>query len=610
MDCCARRTASPESDYNMIDFKTTTRLGAHVIRQHRIIHLETALSTLLRMYDRCGGPLPEVSGLIEGEIERSLNERKVGRERVQSHLQHLLRARDIHRYAMSPPELTPLKVAILEHLLFHRDPAGRWASIREFLAGRMEMLCESPWSGITANLENYKQALTDRRGHLGRLLTLVAMFNLELEGEAAPDNAVIHFIKGQFPLYHWELGGLNGHGGQQVHGDSPLGWQPENPLCRWEYLANDLFHFLLRKQGQENAVRERRENTEPSSTEIRQPFQPFQPSLQSSPTTMLPDFPAPSLPEGAAGDLQIFSRLEGWKHQGDQQMELLPFDPVAFFPELLSLVHRRLGVEAVKPLVLLIHHACSRPAGGTLVVETARLAADATLNDLSSRGMAASLRRLERVLELLSGVELTRIPLGTQQESGRTSRLLRILPLPPLPGEPAGEAADVVDSDTRLVQEVSGKAASEIQVEIDPVMFQIGREALGKQGLELPEILMISGGKYHPYVIPLYLFLRRCWSEASRPEPLERSIDQLTAAAGLWVSPTGRYRALEAIKADLNLLTERGYLAKWRIKRGSRDEGTEDRFVMIPPDSTGGVPGKRTFEPIKESPSGGWADTG
>ena len=240
----------------MIEFKGARGVGNRIQRHRQAIQLEPALRVLLRFYDGCGAPLPEVNQLIGEEIEGCLTGAPRGKERLQSHLHLLLRARDLHRFAMEPKALTPLKMTVFEHLLFHRTAASRWAAIREVLAGGMDALCESPWPGMGANPERCKLALSDRQGHLGRLLTLVALVNRELEENGleengleengASANALLHFKRGDFPLHHWEF---SSEGGHRAHGDAPAGWRPENPLCRWEFLGLDLFHALRRLTG-------------------------------------------------------------------------------------------------------------------------------------------------------------------------------------------------------------------------------------------------------------------------------------------------------------------------------------------------------------------------
>jgi len=124
---------------------------------------------------------------------------------------------------------------------------------------------------------------------------------------------------------------------------------------------------------------------------------------------------------------------------------------------------------------------------------------------------------------------------------------------------------------------------------VDPVLHRSGAGSLPRLFRDMPEFLCAAGGKHHPFLISLYAYLRRCWAGRAAPEMVEGGMEQLIAEAGLWVSPSGRYRALEAIKADLNLLLERGCLGSWRMKRdvggnaGNSGDAKERRFRPFPP---------------------------
>ena len=594
----------------MIELKSATRIGNRIHRHRQTIQLVAALRVLLRFYDGCGAPLPEVKQLIGEEIEQCLTEGPGGKERLQSHVHLLLRARDLHQYAMEPKALTPLKMTVFEHLLFHRSAASRWAAVREVLAGAMDVLCESPWPGMGVIPERCKRALSDRRGPLGRLLTLVALFNLELEQNGTPSNALLHFKRGDFPLHHWEFSSQGGH---RAHGDAPAGWRPENPLCRWEFLGLDLFHALPRLTGVRDSARagglpgSGRLDPEGPGVEEEAGFYGMHPVSGDT----MPQHPGGERIEAAGGDdphrsasgcastpndpslPQVFCRLDGRGANGAGQLELFPFDPETFTAGLLTLVHRRLGPEGVKLLALTMGRMAEAPPGGCFVLDAAEVAAAAALNDLSSRGVASRLRRLEKVMELLGGVELTRISRFEGKETVHASRLVTMA------GRTGGvdaspEVPESGDGDSSAPPEEGAapsgmEPARVMRLLVDPVLHRSGAGSLPRLFRDMPEFLCAAGGKHHPFLISLYAYLRRCWAGRAAPEMVERGMEQLIAEAGLWVSPSGRYRALEAIKADLNLLLERGCLGSWRMKRdvggnaGNSGDAKEHRFLLFPP---------------------------
>ena len=140
-----------------------------------------------------------------------------------------------------------------------------------------------------------------------------------------------------------------------------------------------------------------------------------------------------------------------------------------------------------------------------------------------------------------------------------------------------------------------------MRIALDPIFQQANGGNLGRACIDLPEFLLTAAGKDHPFLIALYVYLHRCWAGRDAAAPVERTAGRLIAEAGLWVSPTGRYRALEALKGDLNLLAERGWLGSWRIERGPLRDGLEDRYTLKPPrsgarnDTGGGNPETATF---------------
>ena len=215
------------------------------LRHYRYtIHLEQSLMELFKLYEELGGAVPHVAAVIDERIDRCLGELRAPRATVQSHLHALRRAKDLHHYLVSESDLEPVKLGLLEHVLFHRTPEARWAAIRELLLEQIDRVCETPLPGIAGNAERYKQQLSLRGSRLGRLLQAAALFNFDLCGEEPPPNLTIRFRARHFPEHRWQL--QPGRGGEASGAWSESEWTPRNPLCRWEYLAADLAHGLFR----------------------------------------------------------------------------------------------------------------------------------------------------------------------------------------------------------------------------------------------------------------------------------------------------------------------------------------------------------------------------
>lgn len=532
----------------MIDCRGVTRNGPRVTRHRFAVHLEGALLELMGWIDRCGNSGSEVGLRIEDEIERCLG---AGREQAHVHLQRLLRARDLYRYMTEEPSLAALKQSVYEMLLFHRTPEERWAAIRPLLLEGQELFNGVAWPGATAALEGCKQAISDRGGALGKLLALVALFNLEMNGESPPTNLLLHFRRGAFPLHTWEVCGSGGHKGNYL---APAHWTPAHPLCRWEYLGADLFHTLLREQG--------------FASERLRPVNAPRPAPGQT--------PPPSHSTLPAQEQAVFCRMEpSGDGEAPRQMELLPFDPAVFLSELLRLVHRREGHEGVRLLALLLGACAGNRPELEQGVDVAELAARASLSDLSSRSLRTRCKRLHRIIALLAGVELTR---GAAPSSGASG--------PPDHPDPAVVSSRLLTV-VRFTAAPAGKARDEplperLHVLLDPVFYQYG---LGEAFGEIPDAVLVAGAKEHPMLLHLFLLLRRWW-EGTDPQAsgaVERTASQLMIEAGIWVSPTGRYRALEALKRDLTTLQERGVLGGWRLQRSEIRDGMEDRYWLNPP---------------------------
>jgi len=69
---------------------------------------------------------------------------------------------------------------------------------------------------------------------------------------------------------------------------------------------------------------------------------------------------------------------------------------------------------------------------------------------------------------------------------------------------------------------------------------------------------------------------------------VERPARLLLEEAGIWISETGRYRAIEALKRDLEFLREQGWLGAWRLQRSELRDAMEDRYRLTAPGAASG----------------------
>ena len=592
----------------MIVCKGATPSGSKFRRFSRSIHLGGGLRELMNLYAIHGRAKEAVFTGIDREIERCLvmsQEDRAGKARVghgeaQARLGVLYRVRDLHRFVVTHEAWAPLRHRLLEHLILHPSTSTRWAAARGVLmeeVARGGAFCEAAGGPAPFDPEAFKQAVSDRTGPLGSLLTAVALFNLDAEGEDLPENLLLRMLPGRFPEHTWEVlpgakrrGSLGAASTGAVQGapGNAGGWQPTHPLCRYEYLAVDLLHAILRREGA-LPVHSGPRGMEPAHSPEGSP-----PAMASHHTVSHNTASNHTAAGIRSGDTAVYCRLEG--SEGDpaaDQLELLPLEPGTLPAGLLRLAHKRHGPEGAKMLALLLGQFHRHRPGEAATLRLADLAAAAGLHDLSARGARTRLRKLYRIVNLLEGVELTRIAEGDGTSRVMRNKLLTVLGRTqehrtPLPAR--GPAMDGED-----------EPPAEMGLLPDPLVHGSGEgDGLADHFGSLPQTLVDLAGKDHPCLLPLYVLARNALGLANeetgghgQPQgnsPFERSAASLLREAGIWVSETGRYRALEALRRDLDVLVEQGWLGRWRMERGTgrgavRD-AMEDRIRLYPPKDT------------------------
>ncbi len=525
--------------------------GRQVRRYSHTIALEAALLELMRLYDRYGGTHAPVPAQIEAEIERCLGQAPAAREGLQARMQQLLRTRDLHHYLSEDAELVPLKLRLYELLLEHRSAAECWAAVRALLLEQVDRICETPLPGLAANLELYRRCLSDRSSRLGKLLLTTALFNLDRDGEKPPPNLLLHFRRGRFPHHWWEI---CTPGGRTAHLGTLESWVPSQPLSRWEYLATDLACALLRDL-QHAPAQHRWERGAPA------------PAPGHNPAT----------PEPEAVYLRFDADATG---EAPAQMELFPLEGGTLLTGLLHRVQRRQGPHGARLLAALCAWLGRVAPGETVELPRAALAAEAGGGDTSLRGLRTRMQRLERIVAELQQVELTRVRGTNGASRARTTRLLAVLGRGGAWSDaPRGPAPAGMDTALLVLP--------------DPCLLS-GPDSLAAAFRDLPAPLLASAGREHPHLLPLYLYLRRCWSGSGGPglrpvhpaaasPVVEHTARALFEDAGIWIPDTGRYRAIEALKRDLEFMREQGWLGSWRLQRSDLRDALEDRYRLQAP---------------------------
>ncbi len=533
------------------------------------VHLGGALRELFAVYEFAGGAtfagsaefaggaMAGAEAALGARIDQCLNEPGRPRHLLQTRLYVLLRAKDLHRYLTEEPEFLPLKLELMEHLLFHGSPEERWAACREALLSALDAVCGISAGGGFGNCEAYKQQLSRRSSRLGRMLLTIALFNFDLDEEQPPPNLRLRFLKGRFPEYCWESAL---EAGAAMSQGNPWAWSPANPLCRFEYLGADLLHALLRRR---NAAR-------PGMGAYAEPPHGSGPAARAGAGPVQEQTDAPS--EVYCN----FGRERNGPSQTDQ-MELFPAQPASFLAELQRQVHRSHGAEGVRLFALLFEQLCRSTCGEFLSLAITEIAEGGSFGNseaASQRKIRERCKKLWAILEALSTVELTSVSGENAHSRVEKSNLITILGVDRRreAGGPPGNGE-------------SPHLPEKVRLLVHPYFYLAAEGSLGQAYRDIPPALLSAPPKDHPYALGLYVYLRSRWQaegEAGRGVLL-RSARQLFDEGGFWLKENARYRSIEALKRELAYLKERGLLGAWRLSRSANRDALDDAYRLEAP---------------------------
>ncbi|MDH4121014.1 MAG: hypothetical protein OEV94_04845 [Deltaproteobacteria bacterium] len=588
----------------MIVLQGASKDGDAVKHFRHTLSLGGALKELYRLYDQLGGVAgqadrfswgrepgrepgiaPEglgnpagtpagIQGRALNPVEQAIEQRMTGclgegrpDQRAKDKLQTLLRMRDLHRFITLEDDLRQVKLEWVEIMLFRPSLTERWAAIRRLLTDQVDRICQAPFPGRAVNQELYKEQLSRRNSRLGSLLVATALFHFDEDPEEPPENLMLRLKRNHFPEHVWEqLGPAQGSA-----------WTPANPLCRWEYLAADLMHALVREARLERGEK-------PSRGWLGQ-------AASGRNQTGLER-------ESSEETARLFCRFPGESLGGADQMELLPTQPQAILPEAFRRIHQTEGAEAVRMAALLMEQLAESRPGERALVDYGELLSHPVLSFLPPGQRKARARKLGKVLGVLAGITCHRVVTQNGESTLATSRLVTILDrsVPwvggklsggkiaggELPGgelsggqSHAGQSHDPVPPQ----DEESGEDSPNRRVSLylDGVFFT-AQGTLAEGFRELPSAVAGCDVKEHPFLMGLYAWLRNRgghWEQAV-------SARNLLQEAGVWVSPTSRYRSLEILKRELTYLRELGFIGGWRMEKSPTRDGMDDLFLLSP----------------------------
>ena len=540
----------------MFQFTVLKKIGFSLQRNTYSFRLEQSLMELVKAYDLAGGPAADIRAEFDRKTERCLADTAGPRSGAQGHLHMLLRALAIHQYVTEEPELVALKLKVLENVLFFGELTERWAAIRTLLAARLDLICGVPFAGLAGHLEIYKQAWSLPTSPLGKMLVATALFNFDRVEEQPPANLTLQFLKGRFPEHRWEI---RAGDGASLALQNQGSWCPENPLCRWEYLAADLAHVVFRRQ--------------------RWLVAPGQLAGEGALAVQAGVHAAAGGQGGAETTVRVFCRFEGSDRSDAkvEQMELFPLKPDTLPVELQRRIHRRLGAEGVRQFASLMAVLADSPRGEALNLSLLEVACRNDPPGLGARKQKEHAEKLRAVIGELAEVELSRLTTAGGRTSRETSRLVVVL------GQwdvaPAEDAFPVGSPD-------GGEAGGQsLRLLVDPYFHDAAPGSVARPYCELPEELLAASAKEHPLALALFAYLRAAWAKKgdSAVYAVSGSVEQIFGEAGLWFNERSRYRTIETFKRELTFLQEAGFLGAWRMSRSGSRDALDDTYRLEAP---------------------------
>ena len=135
---------------------------------------------------------------------------------------------DVHRFLINDLNLIApeIRKSVFSHLLSDCPADESWKNISSILLKLLSKM----------DPETVREELSWKFSPVSEILQALTWFFIE-KGEIRPPERV-YMRSSRFPYYTWETD----DGKQSL-------WQPENPLCRWEWLAFDLYNKWQKQQS-------------------------------------------------------------------------------------------------------------------------------------------------------------------------------------------------------------------------------------------------------------------------------------------------------------------------------------------------------------------------
>ncbi len=504
-------------------------------RKHYSVQLHGALLCLFRFYTlNKKASAQEIESLFGVAAENIVQTHSLPQGRIQ--LAQLLKAREIHRYIGRDPEWRDVKYAVLQCVLRKRSFHASWVLVRNLLLAHCQGMF--PATQKAGEGRTWIDMLSDVRAPLTELLTAVAAFYFDQDEERPPANWMVHFPNGHFPQYWWRVLQGGGQNGSRLVNQEA--WHPQNPYCRWAWLAMDLHHHIAQKKAS------------PPASDV-----PHVPPATKT-TTAPPAAPARAI-VGSQSPEQVFCRFSP---SNPTQLELLSLEGLGFAANVQRFIHQQFGADGVRLYAtLLAQLAANTPDQQAPPIHLKTCAQNAlpTLANASKAKLKQVEAKLQRIVKRLGKIELIEIQRDAAQEKSwcEHTALLSIKasgkPFAPTGGN---VMASIDQPDEHLTLELS------------PVLRGTSLLQWIQCYARIPQSIWKSSPTEHPFALGLWVFGQAKWqgqaagsSNQHHAHSWQTTSRDLLEVCGCWFSASSQYRALEILKKELYWLAEQGLLA-------------------------------------------------
>jgi len=144
--------------------------------------------------------------------------------RLSAEEQISVRIQDVHAFIINDLNMIPMKTrrAVIGETLTHADAASVWQAAAPMLLATLKHL----------DPEDVQQELSWASSPVSEMLWALSWFFMEMENVHPPQ--AVRMSSQRFPCYRWTNSDA-----------SPSPWEPEEPLCRPQWLAMDLLRRRL-----------------------------------------------------------------------------------------------------------------------------------------------------------------------------------------------------------------------------------------------------------------------------------------------------------------------------------------------------------------------------